>query len=458
MITDIFRRLILKKKDKFIFTSYENNMIDFNKIEGDTGLYIHIPFCRSICPYCPYNKVVYEKDKAEKYKNALLNEINIYKEYLKDKNILSVYIGGGTPTLLIDEIKEILYFIREEFYFDGDVGIEVYPTEVTEELLNNIKLSGISLISLGVQTFNDEKLKFLGRRYTAKDAQEALEKIIKFNFKCVDVDIMTNIPGQTIQQIEYDLRKVYAYNIHQLSIYPLIIFPMTPMDKIIKEKKLSRFSEFKERKILKLIDDVSKKYGYKRSSVWTYGKKEDNRYTSVTRESFIGIGAGASSLFSKYFYLNTFDVDEYIKVLKGALHEDSYVINADLHGDGYAESQANLHRDGYEIPSKKLPINLVNIMTDREKMIFWIFWRCYDGIIDKDKFYQLFNKDMEKEFKLLFNMLKILRMCEKKGNEIMLTELGRFAYHYVEKQYSIYYLNYLWGESMKNPWIKRLEL
>ncbi|WP_027622977.1 coproporphyrinogen-III oxidase family protein [Clostridium lundense] len=435
MITDIFRQYILKKKNKFIFTSYENNMIDFNKIDKDTGLYIHIPFCRSICPYCPYNKVVYEKDKAEKYKNALLEEINIYKEYLKNKNISSVYIGGGTPTLLIDEIKEILDFIREEFCFDGDVGIEVYPTEVTEELLNKIKLAGVNLISLGVQTFNDEKLKFLGRRYAAKDAQEALEKIIKFNFKCVDVDIMTNIPEQTIQQIEHDLRKVYSYNIHQLSIYPLIIFPMTPMNKIIKEKKLSRFSEFKERKILKLIDDVSKEYGYKRSSVWTYGKKENNRYTSVTRESFIGIGAGASSLFSKYFYLNTFDVDEYIKVL-----------TRDLHGDGY------------EIDSKKLPINIVNIMTDREKMIFWIFWRCYDGIIDKDKFYQLFNKDMEKEFKLLFNMLKILRMCEKRENEIILTELGRFAYHYVEKQYSIYYLNYLWGESMKNPWIKRLEL
>lgn len=286
MITDMFRRIILKKKDKFIFTSYKDSMIDFSKIEKNTGMYIHIPFCRSICPYCPYNKVIYEKNKAEKYKNALLNEINIYKQYLKDKKISSIYIGGGTPTLLIDEIKEVLDFIRKEFHFNGDVGIEVYPTEVGEELLAKIKLAGINLVSLGVQTFNDDKLKFLGRKYTAKDAQQALEKIIKFNFKCVDVDIMTNIPGQTIQQIEYDLRKIYSYNINQLSIYPLIIFPMTPMDKIIKERNLNRFNEFQERKILKLIDDVSKEHGYKRSSVWTYDKEEDNRYTSVTRESF----------------------------------------------------------------------------------------------------------------------------------------------------------------------------
>lgn len=426
MITDIFRKLILNKKDKFIFRGYENGMIDFDTIEENTGIYIHIPFCKSICPYCPYNKIVYEKEKAEKYKNALLKEINIYKKHLENKNISSIYIGGGTPTLLIDEIKEILDFIRKEFNFNGDIGIEVYPTEVTEELLNKIQLAGITLISLGIQTFNNDKLKFLGRRYTKEEAENALEKIINFNFKCVDVDIMTNIPGQTIKDIEADLRKAYSYNIHQLSIYPLIVFPMTPMDRIIKEKKLSRFSEFGERKILNLIETISKDYGYERSSIWTYSKGENNRYTSVTRESFIGIGAGASSLFSNYFYLNTFNVDEYIKYTS--------------------------------MEHPKLPINLVNTMTNREKMIFWIFWRCYDGIIDKDRFYELFNKDIENEFKLLFTTLKILRMCNKKGNKIFLTKLGRFAYHYVEKQYSIYYLNYLWEESMKNPWIKQLEL
>ncbi|MCY6957217.1 coproporphyrinogen-III oxidase family protein [Clostridium brassicae] len=426
MITDIFRKLILKKRDKFIFKGYKNGMVDFNKIEENTGLYIHIPFCKSICPYCPYNKVVYEKEKVEKYKNALLNELNFYKKHLKNKNISSIYIGGGTPTLLIDEIKEVLDFIKKEFNFNGDVGIEVYPTEVTEELLNKIQLADITLISLGIQTFNDDKLNFLGRRYKKAEATNALEKIIKFNFKCVDVDIMTNIPGQTIDDIENDLRKVYSYNIHQLSIYPLIIFPMTSMDRIIKEKKLSRFSEFGEKKILNLIENVSKEYGYERSSIWTYGKAENNRYTSVTRESFIGIGAGASSLFSNYFYLNTFNVDEYIKC--------------------------------NSIESPTPPINLVNTMTSREKMIFWIFWRCYDGIIDKDRFYELFNKDMEKEFKLLFTILKTLRMCTKKGNKIFLTRFGQFAYHYVEKQYSIYYLNYLWHESMKSPWIERLEL
>lgn len=424
MITDIFRRVILGKKDKFIFKGYGKGMVDFREIDENTGIYIHIPFCKSICPYCPYNKVLYEKEKARDYKNSLMKEIKMYKKYLKNKNITSIYIGGGTPTLLVDELNEVISYIKDEFQFNGDIGIEVYPTEVSEELLTKLKSLGVNLLSLGVQTFDDDKLKFLGRRYTVKDIENALEKIDKFNFKCVDIDIMTNLPGQTIEDIEQDLRKVYSYNINQLSIYPLIVFPMTPMDKIIRENKLKRFSELEERKILNLIDKVSKECGYERSSIWTYGKSENNRYTSVTRESFIGIGAGASSLFSNYFYLNTFNVEEYIK----ALNED------------------------------KLPINIVNTMTNREKMIFWIFWRCYDGIIDKNRFYTLFNKDMKKEFRLLFNLLKIFGMSKEEEDKIYLTELGRFAYHYVEKQYSIYYLNNLWESSMKKAWIDEISL
>ena len=91
-------------------------------------------------------------------------------------------------------------------------------------------------------------------------------------------------------------------------------------------------------------------------------------------------------------------------------------------------------------------------------MIFWIFRRCYDGIIDKNRFYKLFNKDIKKEFRLLFNLLKIFGMSKEEEDKIYLTELGRFAYHYVEKQYSIYYLNNLWENSMKKAWIDEISL
>ncbi len=126
---------------------------------------------------------------------------------------------------------------------------------------------------------------------------------------------------------------------------------------------------FTGEKILGLIDEVSRKNGYKRSSVWTYGKDGGNRYTSVTRESFVGIGAGASSLIDGYFYLNTFSVGEYIKAL----------------GKG------------------KLPINMVNRMSKREKMIFRVFWRCYDGVIDGNSLHSFITQVWKKNSLFVYN-------------------------------------------------------
>lgn len=126
--------------------------------------------------------------------------------------------------MITDIFRRIILGKKDEFEFNGDIGIEVYPTEVSEELLTKLKSLGVNLLSLGVQTFDDDKLKFLGRRYTVKDIENAL-------------------------------RKVYSYNIHQLSVYPLIVFPMTDMYKIIREKKLKRFWENSIKKAW--IDEIS---------------------------------------------------------------------------------------------------------------------------------------------------------------------------------------------------------
>lgn len=423
-LTDFLRRVILGKKDKFTFRGYSEGMIDFNQIGRDIGIYIHIPFCRTLCPYCPYNKVLYNKELALEYKKGLLREIELYRDLIVGKNITSIYIGGGTPTLLINELGEIIELFKEILGLHGDIGVEVYPTEVNDESMKALREMGVNMISLGVQSFNNERLKFLGRNYGEDDIDRAIKKVREFKFKCLDLDIMTNLPGQSLEEIEYDLRRAYSYDIDQISIYPLIIFPMTNLSKAIKEKNLSRFSEIEEWKILKLIDKISSELGYKRSSIWTYGRDESNRYTSVTRESFIGFGAGASSLFGNYFYLNTFNVEEYIKCIQ----------------------------------KNKLPVNLVDTMDEREREIFWIFWRCYDGTIDGERFRELFGKDMKREFRLLFELLRLFKMTRQEGEKIVLTDLGRYSYHYVEKQYSIYYLNNLWKSSMEKSWIEELKL
>ena len=424
MIPAILRRVILGKRQGFRFTRYQQDKIDFHRVEDGIGLYIHIPFCKSLCPYCPYNKVLYNKEQSMAYKEALIGELKLYQKKIGNKEISSIYIGGGTPTVFTQELGEVLGYIRENYIFRGDVGIEVHPREVSHELMGSLSALGVNLISLGVQTFKEEHLKFLGRSYNEALVDQAVEIIKQYSFDCLDIDIMTNIPGQTLEDIQYDVKKAYAYDIDQLSIYPLIVFPMTPLYKAIREKKLTRFSEIEERKILQIIDEVSNAAGYGRNTVWTYGKMDKKNYTSVTRESFIGLGAGATSLFDQYFYLNTFDVEAYIK----------------------------------SIEQERLPINLVNEMADREKMIFWLFWRCYEGEIDKERFRQLFQVEMEKEFSWLFRLLKWTGMAQLRESRWILTEWGSYVYHLIEKRYSIHYLNHMWESCMAQPWIEELYL
>jgi len=147
----------------------------------------------------------------------------------------------------------------------------------------------------------------------------------------------------------------------------LIVFPLTPLQKKIKSTGARRYSELEEYKLQQKLDRVAARHGYQRTSIWTYGRKGAKRYTSVTRETFMGLGASATSLYDRYFYLNTFNVEEYIKALD----------------------------------TGSMPISLVNHMNEREKQVFWLFWRCYDTEIPRRRFCSLFGEALDRTFPLL---------------------------------------------------------
>ncbi|GBF32953.1 hypothetical protein DCCM_2050 [Desulfocucumis palustris] len=424
MITEALRLIIARKRDKYAFEQFSASGIDFSALPEELGLYIHVPFCRSLCPFCPYNKTIYKKASAVRYYTALLKELDIYRPFLKGKQISSIYIGGGTPNLMLGEIAVLLGKIRSRLNVGGDTGMEIHPREATPTQLAEIKKAGINLISVGVQSFHQGSLEYLERGYAPEDSHRAVQSALQAGFDTVDVDIMYNIPGQSETDIEKDLKICLTYGVDQVSIYPLIVFPCTPLQEKIKSTGAHRFSELKEYKIQKRLDKIAANHGYERTSIWTYGRKEAKRYTSVTRETFLGLGASATSLYDKYFYLNTFDLEEYIKALE----------------------------------SGRIPISLINTMSPREKQVFWLFWRCYDTVIPRQRFHSLFGASLDHKFPLLITGLKMLGLARDHGEMLKLTGLGAFCYHFVEKQYSIKYLNTLWNASMRNPWPKRLEL
>lgn len=140
-----------------------NRLPSLEKID----LYIHIPFCKNKCPYCPYNKIMYDKNLVEPYLKAILAEIEQHYNRLGRIKITSIYIGSGTPTNLIDELGVILGRIRDHFIITGDVCIETNPSEINEEIVNKLIKYGINLVSLGVQSFNNKYLQLIGRNYKA---------------------------------------------------------------------------------------------------------------------------------------------------------------------------------------------------------------------------------------------------------------------------------------------------
>jgi len=144
----------------------------------------------------------------------------------------------------------------------------------------------------------------------------------------------------------------------------------------------------------------------------------------VTRESFVGFGVSATSHFDKYFYLNTFNVEAYIT----------------------------------RLATGRLPINLVNVMTPREKMIFWLFWRCYDTVIDTRRFKELFGVDFSEEFPFIDRFLQSSGLARREGHRLKLTQTGSYLYHLVEKQYSLTYLNKMWSACMENQWLEKFAL
>lgn len=419
MLHNIIKYAITGKVGKFKFARRE---IALSADIRNVDLYFHFPFCKRTCPYCPYNKCPYDAQKATGYIKALEKEIGLYKPYLINSNITSIYMGGGTPTLLLNEMEDILNFIRYNFKLSGHIGIETHPLDVDNKTLSFLREAGVDMLSIGVQTFNNRLLKFLGRNYDGNSAQIATEEASKMKFECVNVDLMWDIPTQTLEELKADIEKTIELKAGQISFYPLMLFGYTQMGKEIKPKKI--LNSTKERRMYNLIRSMCLSAGYKQSSIWTFNRRESLRYSSVTREKYLGFGAGSVSLIGKYFFVNTFWIDEYM------------------------ESLAN----------NTLPVALSAELSAKEQAAYWLFWRFYDASINDSRFLELFDTDTTKAFSLYLKILLVLGFLEKNGDFLNLTHRGLWWFHKIEKAYSYKYLAKIWEECLKQPWPETVEL
>jgi len=419
-ITGRVRRYLIGTEQEFVFKHIDS--IDLPRIDK-IDLYIHIPFCKNMCPYCPYNKVKYDKKLIKPYVNAMLNEIEQYYKRLGKIEISSIYIGGGTPTNLIDELAVILKKIRECFILAGDIAIETNPDDINEEVINKLKRYGVTLLSLGVQSFNDKCLTFLGRSYEASILPKAATLALSSHFKSVNFDLMFALPGQNISDVINDLRKSFSLGVDQVTLYPLFTFPYSAAGKYLKLKKIKMPDIFTRRKMYKTIHQFCLDSGFQRVSVWGFKKGNTPRYSSVTRGCYIGFGAGAGSFVSSAFYFNTFSVGEYIKTLS----------------------------------SGKLPVALKMDVGTKLFRYYWLYWRLYDTYVPKKHFKELFGEEDKKIYRLLW-LSKILGLCREETNQFSLTERGAFWLHLMQNYFVLNYINKVWSVAMRKAWPDRIKI
>jgi len=425
MISDLLRKKIVRQFTGQHKLEFQNIIPDENQIAanindlGQIGLYLQIPFCNQICPYCPYNKEIFSEDISRIYANAVIREIEKYAGLVADKTISSFYIGGGTPTTMLGNgIEDIISAIYKHFNMQCAIHIESHPNHLSEENLNALKTLGVKYLSIGVEALQDRHLQLLERPYTVKKVEKIIERAVNKNFDCVNLDYIFDLPGQTIFEVEQAIQIMIKLGIHQAATYPLFRFPYTRFGKEITSKRNNIATMFRRRKFLKVIEDIFYNSGFERSSVWAFTKKGTEKYCSVTVPSYIGLGASGGSYLKNIFNVNTFKVAEYIKAIQ----------------------------------NNESPIALSVNLSEKAQMAGWLYWRIYETKFRKSDFLHRFNSSFDKEYGTYMKWLNRIGFLNNEQDYISLTNKGAYWIHAFEDFFSIDYINKLWGTSKINPW------
>ncbi|PAB58943.1 radical SAM family heme chaperone HemW [Anaeromicrobium sediminis] len=288
----------------------------------EIGLYIHIPFCHSKCFYCDFNSYSNMKDKFNPYVEGLLKEFEIKKELLSKYIIKSIFIGGGTPSLLpIDEMKKILDYINDNLKLKKNLEftIESNPGTLDREKLELYLRSGINRISMGFQAWQDYMLKEIGRIHTKDEFIQNFKLAREVGFENINVDLMFGLPNQTIEEWRETLENIVKLNPEHISSYSLKIEDNTIFARKYDEGLLKLPSEEEDRKMYYLAKDILTKNNYIHYEISNFCKKGYESVHNVIywkNEEYIGVGLGAHSYINKTRTSNLIDVNEYIKNLK----------------------------------------------------------------------------------------------------------------------------------------------
>jgi coproporphyrinogen III oxidase-like Fe-S oxidoreductase len=404
---------------------YESLERKFQDI-SEFGLYLHIPFCKQICPYCPYNKEIYQSEAAGMYTSAIKKEIDFYSGLLGDKPVTSFYIGGGTPTTMLHSgLGSILDHVFRKFNMQCDIHMESHPNDLSSDNLDTIKALNVENLSIGVEALQDKYLKILNRPYNAMEVKAVIEMASKKGFKCLNVDFIFALPNQTYGELAQAGNELVEMDIDQVAAYPLFYFPYTKMGESAEQGNYNIAGILKRRKMLRILEDIFYSRKYERTSVWAFTREGIPKYCSVTVPLYIGLGVSGGTYLRDVFYLNTFNVAEYIKRLE----------------------------------ENRMPIAISLDLSESMQMAWWFYWRVYETRFKRSDFRKRFEKDFNEIYGKYIKIFSILGLIKRDdGNEVTLSDKGIYWLHGLEDLFSLDYISKLWGTSKQEPWPEKVVL
>ncbi len=285
------------------------------------GLYIHIPFCESKCIYCDFYSMANNNHLIDKYINALLVEAVLRKNELNSETLTTVYLGGGTPSLLsITQLSKILNGLKKVFDFSEveEFTIEVNPDDVTAYYIQQAKSLGINRVSMGVQSFSDEDLRFMNRRHTAKQATDAIHIIKKAGIDNISIDLIYGIPGQNFEIWQNNVDTAISLSVQHISAYTLMYEDGTRLSVM---RSLGKITEVDDDVVAAMYDYLVaqlKSNGYTHYEISNFAlpgfhSRHNSSYWNLT--PYLGLGVAAHSFDGTVRRYNPSNLKKYLDAL-----------------------------------------------------------------------------------------------------------------------------------------------
>lgn len=355
-------------------------------------LYVHIPFCPALCPFCSFHRVLLREDKAQRYFPALRAQIQRFAD--AGFRVGSVYVGGGTPTAVPDELERTLEHIDSLFGRQAP-SVETNPSDLTPAVIAMLQRAGVARLSVGVQSFDDTLLRSMGRYQTYGSGAVIRERLaaVMDAIPTVNVDMIFNLPGQTRVMLERDLQVLAdELKVRQVSFYPLMV---TASTRTAMRERMGGYGANRERDYYRLIRQCLAP-AYRASSAWCFsrGASAIDEYI-VTDDEYIGAGSGAFGYYGGLLYSSTFSLNRYVQLAAAG----------------------------------RSPVTMARKMSELEQIRYDFLTRLFGLSLDKAWFRRKYGARFERRLWREIAFLRAIGALRDTGPRLELTERG--MYHWV---------------------------